>query len=147
MTSRFRNIDFDSSLDPDDWPFEAVLTAVERGCLSDWRRLSTPIRRSPWGSCARAVEQISSWGENYGADRLFTAVIEHARSEADAEPRRDYGRRIRAVRAGLGMSMREFAPLIGTSPARLASYESGKVAPTANILGRVDRVTLERSSG
>ncbi|MGF1666158.1 MAG: helix-turn-helix domain-containing protein [Acidimicrobiia bacterium] len=140
MSVRFRNVDVTSE-DPDHWPFEAVLASIERGSVSDWRRLAAAIRANPWGSCARAVETVVSWNENYGVDRLLEGVVEHARSEADAESRREYGRRIRSVRISLGMTMREFAPLIGTSAARLSSYESGKVAPTANILGRVDRLT------
>lgn len=140
MTVRFRNVDVTSE-DPDHWPFEAVLASIERGSVSDWRRLTAAIRAKPWGACARAVETVVSWNENYGVDRLLEGIVERARSEADAASRREYGRRIRDVRTSLGMTMREFAPLIGTSAARLSSYESGKVAPTANILGRVDRLT------
>lgn len=140
MSVRFRNVDVDPAADPDSWPFEAILAVIERGVLSDWRHLASTIRANPWGPSARAVEEIVSWNESYGTDRLFEAIIERARDEADAASRRDYGQRIRAVRTTLGLTMREFAPLIGTSPARLASYESGKVAPTANLLGRVDRI-------
>lgn len=144
MIVRFRNVDVEPDAGPDAWPFEAILEVVERGVLSDWRRLAATIRANPWGPCARAVEKIVSWHENYGVDRLFEAIIARARDDADAASRRDYGQRIRAVRTSLGMTMREFAPLIGTSPARLASYESGKVAPTANLLGRVDRIARSR---
>jgi DNA-binding XRE family transcriptional regulator len=125
---------------PDHWPFEAILSSIERGTLSVWRRLAAAIRSNPWGPCARAVEEIVSWDENYGVDRLFEQIIEHARQDADAESRREYGRHIRELRTALGMTMREFAPLIGTSAARLASYESGNVAPTVNLMGRVDRL-------
>jgi DNA-binding XRE family transcriptional regulator len=140
VTTVFRNVDVDEAASPDEWPFEAVVACIERGVLSDWRRLAATIRSNPWGPCARAIEEIVSWDENYGVDRLFGRIIEHARDEADAESRREYGKGIRDVRMALGMTMREFAPLIGTSAARLASYESGKVAPTVNLFGRVDRV-------
>lgn len=144
MTARFRNVDV-TSPDPEEWPFEAVLAAIERGTLSDWRLLAATIRANPWGPCARAVETITGWKENYGVDRLLEGIIKRARDDADAESRREYGARIREVRTTLGMTMRQFAPLIGTSAARLASYESGKVAPTANILGRVDRLQRRRT--
>ena len=143
MTVQFRNVDIDPTADPDDWPFEAILTVVERGMVSDWRLLAIAIRANPWGPCARAVEQIASWGENYGADRLFADVVGHARSAADAESRRSHGARIRAIRQALGMSLRDLAPLIGTSAQRLSSYESGQVAPTVNLLGRIERVSRD----
>lgn len=142
MTVRFRNVDVDPTADPDDWPFEAILTMVERGMLSDWQLLTAAIRSNPWGGCARAVEQIASWDEHYGADRLFAHVVAQARQAVDAESRRSFGERMRAVRLALGMSLRDFAPLIGTSAQRLSSYESGQVAPTVNILGRIERVDL-----
>ncbi len=125
MTVLFRNVDVDPTADPDDWPFETILTVVERGMVSDWRRLTAAIRASPWGPCARAVQQISSWGEHFGTDALFAE-------------------RIRAVRLALGLSLRELAPMIGTSASRLSSYESGQVAPTVNILGRLDFVARHR---
>lgn len=140
MTVSFRNVDVDPQRDPDEWPFEAVLAAIERGTVSDWRRLASTIRANPWGPCAQAVEQITSWEENYGADALFSGVVSHARTAADAASRRTYGARIRAIRSGLGMSQRELAPLIGTSAQRLSSYESGRVAPSVQLLGRLDRV-------
>lgn len=145
MNVRFRNVDVDSNAGHDEWPFEAVLALVERGVLSDWRQVAATISSNPWGPCARAIEEIISWQENYGVDRLFEAIIDRARYDADAASRVEYGRRIRATRTSLGMTMREFARLVGTSPARLASYESGKVAPTVNVLGRVDRAATRRA--
>ncbi len=147
MTTTFRNVDIDEGSEPDDWPFEAVLAVVERGSLADWRRLASAIRASPWGPCARAVEDVAGWGENSGLDVVFLALLATARHEADAEAGRAYGERIRRVRQALGMSQREFAPLIGTSAQRLSSYETGKVAPSVAVLGRVERVAANTRSG
>lgn len=140
MTVHFRNVEVAPGAPPDRWPFEAVLAAVERGFLSDWRILAAAIRDQPWGPCAQAVETIVSWRENYGVDDLLARVLARARADADAESCRRYGERIRAVRASLGLSQREFAPLIGTSASRLSSYENGTVAPSVALLGRIDRV-------
>jgi len=44
---RFRNLDVSPEEPVEDWPFEGVVTAIERGALpigSDWRRRSTPSR-------------------------------------------------------------------------------------------------------
>ncbi len=140
MTLTFRNVDADPGSEPDDWPFEGVLAAVERGSLTDWRRLVAAIRAQPWGPCARAVEVIVSWGENGGIDAVLGGWLRRARDEADQATARSVGEYLREVRSELGMSQREFAPLIGTSAQRLSSYETGRVAPSVAILGRVERV-------
>jgi DNA-binding XRE family transcriptional regulator len=136
----FRNVDVDPSTSPDGWPFEAILTVIERGVVSDWRRLARAIVAQPWGPCAQAVDTIIGWGENYGVDALFEEILRQAREAADREARAAYGRRIRDERERRGLSLREFAPLIGTSAQRLSSYERGQVAPTVTILGRIDRL-------
>ncbi|MGI9029567.1 MAG: helix-turn-helix domain-containing protein [Ilumatobacteraceae bacterium] len=144
MSLQFRNVDVDPDSDQDTWPFEAVLTAFERGSLVDWRRLAATVRAQPWGPCARAVETIAGWNEYSGLDTLFRSIIANARRRADESSCIRYGRRIREVRQALGLSQREFAPLIGTSAQRLSSYERGRVAPSVAILGRVDRLATAR---
>jgi pimeloyl-ACP methyl ester carboxylesterase len=70
MTVPFRNVDFDSASPVDEWPAEAIETIMDRGALSDWRRLADAIRRNPWGPAARTVETIAAWGEHDGVDPL-----------------------------------------------------------------------------
>lgn len=78
---RFRNLDFDSYAPLDEWPAEAIETLMDRGMLSDWRRLAEAIRRNPWGPAARTAENVASWGEHYGVDALMIRVIGRAREE------------------------------------------------------------------
>lgn len=139
MSVAFRNVDVEPDAEPDAWPFEAVLAAIERGSLQDWRRLVAAIRAQPWGPCAQAVDTITGWGEHGGLDTLLGGWIQRARAEADDEAVREAGLRLRAVRSGLGLTQREFAPLLGTSAQRLSSYENGRVAPSVAFLGRVER--------
>jgi DNA-binding XRE family transcriptional regulator len=141
VTVTFRNVDVDIDESPDSWPFEAILTVYERGVVSDWRHLVRTIRVSPWGPCARAVETITSWREHPGHDELFVLAIDRARSDYDIDSRQRFGERIRQARRSLGMSQRVFSSLIGTSAQRLSSYESGSVAPTTVVLGRIEQVT------
>ena len=75
MTVAFRNVDFDPASPLDNWPAEAIETVMDRGSLSDWRRLADAIRHNPWGPAARTVEAIAGWGEHYGVDALMTSVI------------------------------------------------------------------------
>lgn len=140
MTVQFRNVDFDSSRPLDDWPAEAIATILDRGSLSDWRRLAGAIRRNPWGSAARTTESVAGWGEHYGVDALMTRVVRDAREAFDRRARAEYAVQIRAWRAETGMTLREFAREAGTSASRLSAYEHAKVAPTTDVLGRLRNV-------
>lgn len=141
-----RNVELDarSLADPNLWPFEAVLSAIERGSLREWRLLAAAINSAPWGPCADAVSTITGWHENPGVDEVFQQIVANARLSADTATRRRFGHWIRSVRERLGLTQREFAELIGTSASRLSTYETGKVAPSIEILGRAELLTASR---
>ncbi len=140
MTVRFRNLDFDPSAPVDLWPAEAIETVIDRGSLSDWRHLANAIQRNPWGPAARTTETVVAWGEHYGVDALLASVIRDAREDVALRGRADYAARIRSWRAQTGMSLRRFAREAGTSASRLSDYENAKVAPTTDVLGRLEHV-------
>ncbi len=140
MTVRFRNVEVDPASPVDEWPAESIETVMDRGSLSDWRRLAEAIRRDPWGRLARTVEAIASWGEHYGVDALMMTVICRAREEVDLRGRADFAAQIRRWREQTGMTLREFARAAGTSASRLSDYENAKVAPTTDVLGRLRSV-------
>jgi DNA-binding transcriptional regulator YiaG len=140
MTVKFRNLDFDETTPVDEWPMEAIETLIDRGSLSDWRRLANAIRRSPWGPAARTAETIVAWGEHYGVDRLICRVICRAREDVALQGRSRYAAEIRAWREQTGMTLRQFAAAAGTSASRLSDYENAKVAPTTDVLARLSHV-------
>jgi DNA-binding transcriptional regulator YiaG len=140
MTVSFRNLDFDQDAPLDQWPMEAIETLIDRGSLSDWRRLAQAIRRSPWGPAARATETILAWNEHYGVDALMAEVIRRARADVALQGRLEYAAQIRAWRRQTGMTLRQFAAAAGTSASRLSDYENAKVAPTTDVLGRLGHV-------
>ena len=140
MTVQFRNLDFDPSAPIDRWPAEAIETAIDRGSLSDWRHLANAIRRNPWGPAARTTETVVAWGEHYGVDALMASVIRDARESVALRGRAEYAERIRSWRAQTGLTLRQFAREAGTSASRLADYENAKVAPTTDVLGRLQHV-------
>ena len=144
MTVRFRNLDFDPTAPMDSWPAEAIETVIDRGSLSDWRRLADAIRNNPWGPAARTAETVAAWGEHYGIDTLMSNVIRHAREDIARRGRAEYATQIRYWRAQTGMTLREFALAAGTSASRLSDYENAKVAPTTDVLGRLHYVAATR---
>ncbi|MGH2878006.1 MAG: helix-turn-helix domain-containing protein [Solirubrobacteraceae bacterium] len=146
MTLTFRNLDFDQSRPLDQWPAEAIETVIDRGSLSDWGVLAAAIRANPWGAAARTAENVVSWGEHYGVDKLIERVIRHARADIAMRGRAEYAAQIRAWRKQSGMTLRELARASGTSASRLSDYENAKVAPTTDVLGRLS-YAASRPSG
>ena len=141
MSTQFRNLDFDTTLPLDEWPAEAIETLIDRGSLSDWRRLAQAIRRNPWGPAARTTETVVAWGEHYGVDALMTGVIRHAREDIARKGRAEYAAQIRAWRTQSGMTLRQLARAAGTSASRLSAYENAKVAPTTDVLARLNHAS------
>jgi DNA-binding transcriptional regulator YiaG len=138
---QFRNLDFDPATPVDQWPAAAIETVIDRGSLSDWRRLAEAIRHNPWGPAARTAENVAAWGEHYGVDALMSSVIRRAREEITGRGRAEYAAQIRSWRAQTGMTLRQFALAAGTSASRLSDYENAKVSPTTDVLGRLGHVT------
>lgn len=147
MTTPFRNLDFDRGEPLDRWPAEAIETVIDRGSLSDWRQLADAIRANPWGAAARTAETVVGWGEHYGVDVLLSSVIRHAREDLTQRGRATYAEQIRAWRAETGMTLRQFAKAAGTSASRLSDYENAKVAPTTDVLGRLNHVAVTHTLG
>jgi DNA-binding transcriptional regulator YiaG len=139
-TMQFRNLDFDPTVPVDQWPAEAIETVIDRGSLSDWRRLAEAIRHDPWGPAARTTETVIAWGEHYGVDALMGEAVRRAREEVTLAGRAEYAAQIRSWRAQAGMTLRQFARAAGTSASRLSDYEHAKVAPTTDVLGRLSHV-------
>jgi ribosome-binding protein aMBF1 (putative translation factor) len=98
----------------------------------------TPSRHR--AQCQEGTDWITGWGEHYGVDPLLARVVRDARDEVDRKARARYAAKIRTQRLQSGMSMREFARLAGTSASRLSNYENANVAPTTDVLGRLEYV-------
>lgn len=144
----FRNVDASPADDVRTWPYEALVTVIDRGLVGDWQPIFAEIRRSPWGRVARRVEHYLSYREPDGVSALFRLAVERARIDADQADRAEVAARIRNAVAGSGLTNAEFARLVGTSASRLSTYLSGKVAPSSAMLMRIERVAgdLQHSS-
>lgn len=139
MTLEFRNVDAEVSDPVSTWPQEAMLAALERGDISQWRRIAADIRRSPWGPVARSVEEILTYARPYGVAGLMERAIAQARTRAAKSEVEEVAARIRELREASGLAVADFARLVGTSRSRMSTYLSGKVAPSAAMLVRMER--------
>jgi DNA-binding transcriptional regulator YiaG len=137
----FRNVDVSPGDPVSRWPQEAIQTALERGGLSDWRRLGNAIAVDPWGPVARRVEEVLSYSRSYGAAKALERAIARAREAAETAERRAVADEIRLLVGESGLSRAEFASRIGTSTSRLSTYVSGKVTPSAALLLRMRRLS------
>jgi predicted XRE-type DNA-binding protein len=136
---QFRNVDASPDDDVRTWPYEALVTAIDRGLVPDWQPVFAEIRRSPWGDVARRIERYLSYREPDGVSVLFSLAIEHARNDTESATRAEVARRVRVAVERSGLSNARFAALVGTSASRLSTYCSGKVTPSAAMLVRIER--------
>lgn len=133
----FRNVDASPDEPVENWPLEAIQTALERGSLKHWRRLAAAIEVQPWGPLARDVEEVLTYSRPYGVAKVMERVIERARSDAEAAERDAVAEEVRRLIEASGLSRREFASRIGTSTSRLSTYATGKVVPSAALMVRM----------
>jgi DNA-binding transcriptional regulator YiaG len=137
----FRNIDVSPADPVSGWPIEAIQTALERGGLSDWRRLATAVGDEPWGPVARRIEEVLAYSRPYGIAEAMEQVIARARAKAERSERDQVAQEVNRLIEKSGLSRTEFASRIGTSASRLSTYATGRVMPSAALLVRMSRVT------
>lgn len=147
MSVRFRNVDASPTDDVRTWPYEVLVSVIDRGLVSDWRPIFAELRRAPWGKVARRVEHYLSYRRPDGASALFALAIERARADSEEADRAEVAARIRSAVTASGLSDAMFARLVGTSPSRLSTYLSGKVAPSSAMLVRIERMARDLQHG
>ncbi|MDO5286508.1 MAG: helix-turn-helix transcriptional regulator [Actinomycetia bacterium] len=137
----FRNVDADPEASPTTWPFEAKVTAVERGTLADYRRILDACRADP-ATRQAFLEACDVLGNTDGAAVVRLGIEGLSREEH---------RRLAVIDMQLaversGLTLREAAERIGTSASRLSTYLTGSVVPGADrylqilaLPGRQDR--------
>lgn len=140
MSLSFRNVDADPRDPVETWPYEALVAAIERGSVRDWARITSVIRRDPWGAVARSVDDYLRYAEPSGVTALLRRAVDRARFESEQADRAAVANRVRDLVERSGLTAGEFAARIGTSPSRLSTYASGKVVPSAALMVRMERL-------
>lgn len=135
-----RNVDVDPAEPLESWPFEALVTLIERGTVTDLARLTRAIGLDPWGPVTRQVEEYLGYASPAGVGPLLTRRISRARAASEAAERAAVAREVAELIARSGLTLSEFATRIGTSRSRLSTYRSGSVIPSAALLLRMQRV-------
>ena len=146
MSVAFRNVDVDPDAPVDSWPYEAIVTVIERGTIGDWLLLTRAIDADPWGVVARQVEEYLGYEAPYGVGPLLERAIARARRQAEESERAEVAREVALLIERSGLTAAELAHRVGTSRSRLSTYRSGSVVPSAAMLVRIRRV-VDRAHG
>ncbi len=112
---------------------------IRNGTVRAWRAALAPVAANPWSPYAdRLADLADRAGLPVVAQSLrdCRTVYQLRREEKD---RIAVGREIRRLVAISGLTQREFAAYVGTSPSRLSTYAAGKVTPSAAMLLRMQR--------
>lgn len=145
MTLKFRNLDITPDAPVEQWGFEGLLAAVERGDRSHWHRIAAAMDRDPRGKVAAELDEVLAAVENQAMVELFSRVKKSALHRSETGERKAVAARMREALQQSGLSRGEFAARLGTSQSRLSTYLTGKVVPSAVILVRAEEAA--RRSG
>lgn len=140
MILHLRNVDVDPTEPLELWPYEALVTLIERGNVTDLARLTRAIGLDPWGPVARQVEQYLGYAGPPGVGPLLARRIDRGRADAERAERAAVADRVARLISDSGLTLAEFAARIGTSRSRLSTYRSGSVVPSAALLLRMERM-------
>lgn len=139
----FRNVEASADDPVETWPFEAVVAALERGDLPQWRRLVEAVRERPWGRVARYVEQAVEVARPFGTGPLMREVVVRARAAAEASERAQVAAQVRDLVARSGRTQAQLAADVGTSASRMSTYATGAVTPSAAMMVRIRRAAAQ----
>lgn len=136
----FRNLAADPGDPVESWPYEGLVTAIERGTVGDWVRITRAIDHDPWGEVARQVEDYLTYATPDGTTALLTRAVSRARTQAVEQERREVAEEIDTLVDASGLSVTALATRLGTSRTRVSTYRSGQVVPSAAMMVRLRRV-------
>jgi hypothetical protein len=117
-----------------------VVRVVEHGTAREWRAAVAPIARNPWGPECERLVNLATEAALPGLERGIRECCRVYRLRQEERERAVVAREIRRLVALSGLSQREFASYVGTSPSRLSTYATGKVTPSAAMMVRIQGV-------
>lgn len=142
MALTFRNLDVDPSAPVEQWGFEGLLTAIDRGEVGDWGRIAAAVAHDPWGPVARLLtDEVLAAASDSGVVGALRAMIALQRARAEERERAAVRDELVALVETSGLTQGAFAQRLGTSRSRLNTYVTGKVVPSATVLVRARRVS------
>ena len=81
--------------------------------------------------------RYAEYGAEVGVAALLSETVRRARGHQDSAERQEVAAAVRSAISESGLSGKQFAADVGTSPARLSTYANGHVQPSAAMLVRI----------
>ena len=127
---------------------DELLDLIRHGNARRWRAALLPLIESPWGPYGEHVVKLSKDARLDVIAEILEECRKVYRHRQEQRERDAIAREIRRLVAISGLTQRQFAARIGTSPSRLSTYVNGRVIPSAAMLLRIRRVAHnQRRSG
>jgi len=117
-----------------------LLAIFTHGDLPTWRHLIANNLRDPWSGDGGRRTRLLDSDLHRREQRVLEDALDLCRRFVEEDERRTVADHIRRTIARTGLTQREFASLLGTSPSRLSTYATGAVTPSATMLLRINRV-------
>ncbi len=143
MALTFRNLEVSPQAPVEEWGFEGLLAAIDRGDLADWQRVAAAVTRAPYGEVADVLGEVLDAAEDVGAVAAFREYLEILGEREAASERREVAEELRDLWRASGLSQGEYARRLGTSRTRLNTYLNGRTIPLATILVRARRLARQ----
>lgn len=118
-----------------------LLGVIEDGSVLEWRHHLSMIVASPWSPYARHLIDLSEKIDHPLAAVLIEQFTEVCRDRNKEHEREQVAEEVRRLVSASGITQRQFAKWVGTSPSRLSSYVSGSVTPSASLMLRMARTS------
>jgi DNA-binding transcriptional regulator YiaG/DNA-binding transcriptional ArsR family regulator len=127
---------------------EQLMDLIHHGNARRWRAALLPLIESPWGPYGEHIVRLAKDAGHDAIAELLQDCRKDFRTRQEQRERDAIAREIRRLVAISGLTQRQFAAQIGTSPSRLSTYVNGRVIPSAAMLLRIRRVAhAQRRSG
>jgi hypothetical protein len=119
---------------------EQLLDLAHHGNARRWRAALLPLIESPWGPYGEHVVRLCQEADLPVIGEVLQECRKVYQRRQERRERDAIAREIRRLVAISGLTQRQFASQIGTSPSRLSTYVNGRVVPSAAMLLRIRRV-------
>ena len=133
-------IDLDDSLPVIQTEAE-LLGVVGGGSVLEWRHHFAMIAASPWSPYALQLADLAHRAACPQAAAVIDRFTDVCREQHKEREREQVAEEVRRAVSESGVTQRQFAQWVGTSPSRLSTYVSGTVTPSASLMLRMTRTS------
>ena len=119
---------------------DQLVDLLANGNARRWRAALLPLIESPWGPYGLHIIRLTKEANLEAVATLLEECRKVYQHRQEQREREAIAREIRRLVAISGLTQRQFAARIGTSPSRLSTYVNGRVVPSAAMLLRIRRV-------